>query len=330
MASKSWFRLNRSARKACPRPHVEFLEDRCMPAGLFPLPPGQNIFQFTNAYLQNVEATRAQVNASINALETQQITQLQTNLNALDLISQALIAKITQDRQQFNTDIINGAPLETQIMDLQKIQQDGAAAGAGIAQVSQLKQAAIQQTIRQLQLDEQLRFSFTQMINQQESSFVNAVLPAILAAEQAINAAGPQVGLPLTAGQNAKFAGNFKSTMSISGFSSTASTDVVVTVFVGTDGLTLTGPASASVTTSNVFTNIPVTTNTTAGSIGGSLFTPNGTAASGAFSFTFGSGSQAGTEIAPWAGFLGTNLFVGQIKDPATGVLTPFVFARVQ
>jgi len=28
---------------------------------------------------------------------------------------------------------------------------------------------------------------------------------------------------------------------------------------------------------------------------------------------------------APWTGFLGTNLFVGQITDPATGVLTSFV-----
>ena len=187
------------------------LEDLCSRCLLIVLPPGQNAFQHANAVLQNLR--RIVNKLTIPSRRAQQITNLNQKLSTADQISQALIARVTQDRQQFNTDIANGAPLQTQINDLAKIQIDGQAAGAGVGLIAQFKQLAIQQTIQELQIDEQLRFSITQMINQQESGFLNQVLPAILAAQQAIAAAGPQVGAPLTAGQTATYSGVITSTI---------------------------------------------------------------------------------------------------------------------
>jgi hypothetical protein len=325
--------------KGAQRPRIELLEDRCVPdaSGLI-LPPGQDIFQYTNAVLQNLEASRAQANGAINALETKQLNDFQATLTSLDQISQALIAQVAQARQQLNTDIINGASLQTQTMDLLKIQQDGAAAGAGIAQVSQIRQAVILQTIGRIQLDEQLRFTINQMISQQESSFLNAVipvinaaLPALLAAQQAIiNSVGP----PLTAGQSAAYSGTYTSSTLVSdGRTFFASTKLTVTFTVGADGSTLSASGTAVITTSS--SDNPASTNTFTASVAllsGGLSAPNQIQAGGEFSYTLQSGSiHPPVWTVPWGGLLGANKLVGQITDPASfsQVPTPFSLSRV-
>jgi hypothetical protein len=328
MALKICSRSNSTSHRRSNYPVIELLEDRCVPdASGIVLPPGQNVFQYANTVLQGLESYRIQANNAINGLVAQQINQLSQNLSSADQIAQSLLATVVQDKAQFSTDGANGASIQTQIADLAKIQTDGLAAGAGISLIAQYRQAAIQQTIQQLQVDAQLRFAVDQMVFQTETNFLNQLLPAITAAEAAISAAGPQVGTPLAAGQSANYTGTFTSVVSTSGFTSNFSTNISVTVTVGGDGMTLTGPASAAVTTSNVITNTPVTMNSTSGSVGGSLLSPNGTAAKGAFTLAFP--SPTGTEIGPWVGFLGSNQFVGQITDPTSGILTSFVLTRV-
>ncbi len=326
MMGQSAVRKNQWNLSASFRPAVESLEERYVLDSLpFVPPPGQNILQYTNAVLQNLEAYRLQANNLINAVEAQQIANMNQNLSLADQVSQALIARVTQDRQQFNTDIANGAPLQTQINDLAQIQIDGQAAGAGVGLIAQFKQLAIQQTIQELQVDEQLRFSITQMINQQESSFVNQVLPAILAAQQAIAAAGPQVGAPLTAGQTATYSGVITSTINQPGVIITITTTNTLTLTVGANGVSLFGPISATVTTQNDIDNIPTTMTSTSGSISGQLLAPNSTAVNLSFVLNFPDGAQPGTTI----GFLGSDLFVGQTTSSTTGVTSLFTLQRV-
>jgi hypothetical protein len=337
MASRIWFPSNKLAGKGAQRPWIELLEDRCVPdaTGLI-LPPGQDIFQFTNAVLQNFEASRTQANGAINALETKQLNDFQATLTSLDQFTQALIAQVTQARQQLNTDIVNGESLQTQFSDLQKIQQDGAAAGAGIAQVSQIRQAVIQQTVGQLQLDAQLRFSINQMINQQESSFLNAVIPAINAALPALIAAQQaiisSVGPPLTAGQSATYAGTYTSTSVTNGITFFASTNLTVTFTVGADGSTLSASGTAVITESNSNNPAPSSFTASVSLSSGGLSAPNQIQAGGNFSYTLQTGSiHPPVWTAPWGGLLGADKLVGQITDPATfsQVPSPFSLSRV-
>jgi hypothetical protein len=319
-------RSDKLPRRRTANPRLEGLEDRCVPdASPLMIPPGQTVFQFANSVLQNLESQRTQYNNSINALETQQLTQLQLSLGSLDRISQSLINQVTQDRVQFNTDIANGASFQTQLADLAKIQTDGQAAGAGVALVGQFKQAAINQTIGQIQADEQLRFAITQFINQTENSFLNQLLPAIVQAQQ-INSLTPQVGAPLTAGQSAQFAGMDTTTSTTGGATLVTQTTTTVTVNVGADGLTLTGAATAhSVTTLADVGQVISDETSTAGVINGRLQGVNSTAATGAFAFIF---PNAGTQITPFAGFVGSTQFVGQFTD-SMGDVTSFVLPRV-
>lgn len=342
MASRFWFPSNKLSGMGALRPRIELLEDRCVPdaTGLM-LPPGQDIFQFTNAALQNFEASRTQANGAINALEAKQLNDFQATLTSLDQITQALVAQVTLDRQQLDTDIKNGASLQAQFSDLQKIQQDGAAASAGIAQVAQIRQAVVQQTVGQLQLDAQLRFTINQMINQQESGFLNAVLPAIQAALPALLAAQQaiikSVGPPLSAGQSGTYSGTYTSSTVISDGSTVfSSTNLTVTITVGADGSTLSASGNVAITRSDPNgqppnPSGPTTITTPLVSLNGSLSAPNQIAASGVFSYVLGGGPHAPIWTASWTGFLGANQLVGQISDPGTfnRVVTPFTLSRV-
>jgi hypothetical protein len=325
----TWSLISRShklPRRRTVSLRLEGLEDRCVPdASPLMIPPGQTVFQFANSVLQNLESQRIQATNSINALETQQITQLQQGLSFLDQIGQTLIGQVTQDKAQFNTDIANGASFQTQLADLAKIQTNGQAAGAGIALVGQFRQAAINQTIGQIQADEQLRFAIYQFISQTENSFLNQLLPALIQAQQ-INALGPQVGAPLMAGQSAQFTGMDTTTSTVSGATLVTQTTTTVTVNVGADGLTLTGAASAhEVTTLADVGQVVSDQTSTAGVINGRLLGVNSTASSGAFTFIF---PTAGTQTTPFIGFVGSTQFVGQFTDSMNDV-TSFVLSRV-
>jgi hypothetical protein len=296
-----------------------------VPAGIV-IPPGQNVFQYANAVLQNLEAQRVQANNFITAVQSQQINQLAQNLNLADQIAQSLVDKVAQAKAQFNTDVTNGASIQTQIQDLAQIQFTGLAATAGVSQIAQFRQVLIQQTIQQLQLDAQLRFSIDSMIVQQETSFLNQILPAIIAAQQAINNLPPNVGPALQANATVIYFGTFTSSVGPAGEGIFYSTALSTTVTVGANGVTLTGPANVLVTTTIELTGQTTTQQSISGAINASLAAPNSTAVKGAFTFNFGS---AGTRTAPFVGFIGLNSFVGQITDPSSGVVTNFTLNMV-
>jgi hypothetical protein len=94
------------------------------------------------------------------------------------------------------------------------------------------------------------------------------------------------------------------------------------TVSVGADGVTLSGPASAQLTTSNLFMPTPVTIQSQSGSVSGSLAAPNSNQVKGFFAFDFG--GTTGTLVYPWIGSIGLNQIVGQITDPSSGITTAF------
>jgi hypothetical protein len=328
MARKSSFGSNRLSRPATSCPRVELLEDRCVPdaSGLM-LAPGQNVFQYANAVLQNLEAYRIQANAAITALDTQQINQMTQKLNSASQVAQALLDQVVLDKAQFNSDVSNGASIQTQVADLAKIQADGLAAGAGVSLIAQYRQAVIQQTAQQLQADAQLRFAVDRMIFQQETGFLNQLLPALIAAGQANVNVNPQVGSPLFGGQQEQYSGSFSSSQNVGGATILTTTTINVTVIVSLNNVTLSGPASETIVVSlPEFGTVTSTTNSTAGAINGSLLNPNQTAAAGTFTFTL----PSGTVTSPWSGFVGTDLFVGQITNPATGVASSFVLTPVQ
>lgn len=306
-------------------PAVELLEDRCVPAGIV-LPPGQNVFQYANTVLQNLEAYRIQANNVISASQAQHISHLAQTLLSADQIAQSLVDKVVQSKQQFSDDIASGASIETQIQALAQIQIDGMAAAAGVNQIAQYRQVVIQQTIQQLQADAQLRFAVDSMIVQQETSFLNQILPAIIAAQQAINNLPPDVGQPLLPTATVIYSGTFATQFNQPGIIINYTTDISTTITVGADAVSLTGPANAEITTQNNITNIPTTVQSTSGSVAGSLVAPNSTQAKGIFTFNFGSG---GTLTAPWIGFIGLNKLVGQITDPSSGITTPFTLNMV-
>ncbi len=187
--------------------------------------------------------------------------------------------------------------------------------------MGQFRQAAINQTIGQIQADEQLRFAINQFITQTESSFLGALLPAIIQAEQ-INALTPQVGAPLSAGQSVTYSGTNSVTTMSGGATIVTQTTTTVTVTVGPDGVGLTGPATAHVVTTLADTGTVVSDETSsAGVMNGQLQAPNSTANSGTFVFIF---PTLGTVTTPFNAFLGTSLFTGQFSNQMVGVNAPF------
>jgi hypothetical protein len=304
-------------------PLLEVLEDRCVPA--------QNIFQYASSVLQGLASYGNQINATIDSIEIQQVSQLQQKVSVADQIAQALNGKVITDEQKFNSDVSSGASVQDQIIDLSKIQMDQETAQAGDGLIAQYNQTQILQTTQQLQADEAYRNAQNQALNQDAANFLNQIIPDIAAAmqQQPSTPASPQVGSPLAAGQTAKYSGIFSVTVTDpnSGMQVTSSVALGVVVTVGSDGVTLTGPASENVSVLNPDGTTNSSTNSTTGSINGRLQAPNGTAANGTFTFTF-NGQQPPS--APWTGFLGTTEFVGTTTDPSSGVTSSFELTRVQ
>ncbi|CAN5184762.1 hypothetical protein BH10PLA2_BH10PLA2_38120 [soil metagenome] len=129
----------------------------------------------------------------------------------------------------------------------------------------------------------------------------------------------------MTAGQTATYAGVITSTINQPGVIFTTSTAIILSLTVGADGVSLFGPASATVTTQNNFDNIPMTQTSTSGSLSGHLLAPNSTAVNLSFVLNFPSGAQPGTTI----GFLGSELFAGQTDSATSGETNLFTLQRV-
>ena len=210
-----------------------------------------------------------------------------------------------------HTDIVNGATVQTKIADLANIQTQGQATAAGIAVVGQFRQAAINQAIGQIQADEQFRFAINQFINQTESSFLGALLPAILQAQQALT---PQVGAPLAVNQSVTYSGTSTATSTQAGATLVSTTTTTVTVMVlpglAFGGPLISGPASAHVVTTLAATGQVVSDETsTQGYIAGGLASNNNTAISGSFNFVFPTIVAVTT---PFTGLIGSSLFIGK------------------
>lgn len=313
-------------------PHLEVLEDRCVPA--------QNIFQYASSVLQGLASYDSQGNSIINSIETQQVSQLQQKVSVADQIAQALNGKVITDEQKFNTDISSGASVQDQITDLSKIQMDQQTAQAGDGLIAQYNQAQIQQTTQQLQADEAYRNALNQSVNQSAANFLNEIIPDLAAAmQQQRQGSTPAItpaGSPLGAGQTATYQGMFTIVSNVTGSNQNSQVALSVIVQVGKDGATSTGPAQEVIQSSVVnpdgsVTSLPSVTSTS-GSINGSLNPPQSTQGSGSFTFTIPTqnGVPGGMGSVQWTGSLGSIKFFGSITDPNTGIVSAFELTRVQ
>jgi len=299
------------------RPSIEPLEDRCL-LDATPVPAPPNIFQMVSNAIKSLELYRNGCHQVGDQLKQQELTNLGDVLSLARNLEQNAADQVNQAASKVNTDVSTGASTAQQTSDVLSLLGAMLNAQAVNQSVANTVPAVEQKVANDLQTIDKAESAVDQDVNNAESQIVTLV-------SAAANQAQAQVGSPLGAGQTAKYSGLFTVVTAVPGSNTNTQVSLGVTVNVGSDGVTLTGPAQENI---NVFQGgTPVASeNSTAGSINARLRAPNQTAVSGAFTFTISSG----TGPAQFTGNIGTTKFVGTITDPSSGVQSPFSLDRVQ